>query len=81
MCSVRRAAITGLFAIWLAPLAAAEARACDPACRCAEPPANLTARNAARHAMACYSCSSTGSTRASQATTQRRQEAPGSACS
>lgn len=47
MCSVRRAAVTGLFALWLAPLAA-QAPACGPeerciACRDAAEPATAPA--------------------------------------
>lgn len=33
---IRRAAVTGLFALWLAPLPAAP-QGCDHDCRCAEP--------------------------------------------
>lgn len=36
MRSVRRAAVTGLLAAWLAPLPAAP-QGCDRDCRCAEP--------------------------------------------
>ena len=44
MRSVRRAAVTGLLAAWLAPLAAAS-QGCDRDCRCAEPCVTAEAPN------------------------------------